>query len=328
MSVIREFEFAIVGAGALGSILAAHLTRAGHSVAVLARGQRGDRVQREGLRITGLINLSTPIHVLRDPQQLRSADTLIIATKTPGTDETLASLSHVDIATAFSIQNGTAKNEQLAATFGPDKVLGALANTSGELLSTGEVIFTRNVNILLGELPGELSTRAQAVATAIDKAGVRATAVPDIVSLEWSKFVVWVGLVVLSVTVRSVSWRYLSDKDSALVLVRLTREMGRLADALGIKLTDESVLPVATLCHGSEEDAAKLIMEAGSEYKQRAPEHRMSSLQDLNAGRPMEIHETLGYALQKARQHDVSMPLLDGFYRIISAAERVNLGGG
>jgi 2-dehydropantoate 2-reductase len=49
----------------------------------------------------------------------------------------------------------------------------------------------------------------------------------------------------------------------------------------------------------------------------------MSSLQDLNAGRPLEIHETLGSALRKAAEHGVSMPLLDGFYRVISAAERI-----
>jgi len=39
----------------------------------------------------------------------------------------------------------------------------------------------------------------------------------------------------------------------------------------------------------------------------------MSSLQDLLAGRPLEVHETLGYALQKGAEHGIEMPLLDGF---------------
>jgi 2-dehydropantoate 2-reductase len=324
----REYEFAIVGAGALGSILGAHLARAGRSVALLARGQRADRIEREGLRITGLLELSTPVRVLRDPAELRSADTLVVATKTPGTEGALAKLRHVDVGAAFSIQNGPVKNELLAAAFGPDRVLGSLADTSGEMLSSGEVVFTRNVNILLGELSGEVSARAQEIAATIDSSGVRATAVADIVSLEWSKFVTWVGLVVLSLSVRSVSWRYLVDPASAVVLVRLTREMGRLADALGIKLTDRGTLPAATLCRGSEEDAVALVTKAGREFKERAPEHRMSSLQDLNAGRPLEIHETLGYALQKAAGRGVSMPLLDAFYGVIATAERVRLGAG
>jgi 2-dehydropantoate 2-reductase len=49
----------------------------------------------------------------------------------------------------------------------------------------------------------------------------------------------------------------------------------------------------------------------------------MSSLQDINAGRPLELHETLGYALRKAGEQAISMPLLDGFYRVIAAAERL-----
>jgi 2-dehydropantoate 2-reductase len=319
----REYEFVIVGAGALGSILAAHLARAGRSVAVLARGQRADRVAREGLRIAGLAEFSTPVSVLRDPAELHRTRTLIMATKTPGTAEALAKLRHVDIRAAFSIQNGTAKNELLAEAFGAERVLGSLANTSGEMLSSGEVVFTRNVNILLGELSGAASARAKEIAAAIDSSGVRATAVADIVSLEWSKFATWVGMLVLSVTVRSVTWRYLADPASATVLVRLTREMGRLAEALGIALTDQAMLPAASLCRGSEESAVALLIKSGVDLQERAPEHRMSSLQDVDAGRPLEIHETLGYALQKASCLGLTLPLLDAFYRVISTAERV-----
>jgi ketopantoate reductase len=64
-------------------------------------------------------------------------------------------------------------------------------------------------------------------------------------------------------------------------------------------------------------------VEAGRVFEKRAPEHRMSALQDVNAGRPLEVHETLGYALQKAAERGIAMPLLDGFYRVISTAERI-----
>src|SRR5882762_1886274 len=322
----RQYAVAVFGAGAIGSIIGAHLARAGHSVAMLARGRRAQHVAAQGLAICGLAGFSTLVPVLRDPAQLRSADVLIVATKTPGTAEALVNLRHVDIGLAFSIQNGPLKNELLSATFGADRVLGSLADTSGEMLADGRVLFTRNVNILLGELPGGESSRAREVAATIDSSGVRATAVPDILSLEWSKFVTWVGMFALSVITRAVTWRYLIDPDAALVLVRLTREMGRLAQALGIELTDNANLPAASLCRGTEESAVQMIMEAGRVFEKRAPEHRMSALQDVNAGRPLEVHETLGYALQKAAERGISMPLLDGFYRVVSAAERIRQG--
>lgn len=319
----REFEFAVLGAGALGSIVGAHLARAGHSVAMLARGRRAQHIQEHGLVITGLAELSQQVPVLTDPAQLHSADVLIVATKTPGTADALARLRHVDLGLAFSIQNGTLKNELLAEVFGAERVLGSLADTSGEMLTDGRVLFTRNVNILVGELPHGESARARDLATTVSSSGVRATAIPDILSVEWSKFATWVGMVSLSVLTRATTWRYMTDPDAALVLVRMTREMARLADALGVELNDRANLPAASLCRGSEASAVQRILEAGRDFKTRAPEHRMSSLQDVLAGRPLEIHETLGYALRLAGEHGMAMPLLDGFYRVIAAAERI-----
>jgi ketopantoate reductase len=99
--------------------------------------------------------------------------------------------------------------------------------------------------------------------------------------------------------------------------------MGQLVRAQRIDLTDESVLPVAALCEGSEEQAVETLMALGGQYKLKAPRHRMSTLQDLEAGRPLEIHETLGFALRKAGQYGISMPLVDNFYQLISAIDRI-----
>ena len=318
-----DFEFAVLGAGALGSILGAHLARAGHSVAMLARGRRADHIRVAGLQITGLAEMVAPVTVITDPAQLRSAGTLIVAMKTPGTDAALERLRHVDLDIALSIQNGPIKDDLLAQVFGAARVLGALANTSGELLATGEVLFTRNVNILLGELGSDLSARAQQVARTIDAAGVRATAVANIRSLEWSKFAAWVGMMVLSVTTRAATWRYLSDPGSARVLVRLVREIGALMQALKIDLTDETVLPVATICRSSEAEAVATLTQVGREFELTAPGHRMSSLQDFEAGRSLEIHETLGYALREAVRCGVAMPQIDSFYHLVAALDRM-----
>jgi 2-dehydropantoate 2-reductase len=202
-------------------------------------------------------------------------------------------------------------------------VLGALADTSGELLPDGAVLFTRNVNLFMGELSGEASERAAQIAGRIDAAGVRSKAVAEIESLEWSKFAAWVGLMALSVTTRALTWRYLTDPGSARVLVRLVREIGLLMQAMRIALTDNAVLPVKSLCEGTQDGAVATVVRAGREFQTRAPEHRMSSLQDLQAGRPLEIHETLGYALQKGAQYSVQMPLVEAFYEVGAALDRL-----
>ncbi len=107
------------------------------------------------------------------------------------------------------------KNDLLAAAFGWDRVLGALANMSGEVLPSGEVLFTRNVNVLIGDLAGGVSNATQKIAQTIDASGVRATAVPDISSQEWSKFAGWVGLVGVSITAARSTWKFLIDRGGA-----------------------------------------------------------------------------------------------------------------
>ena len=163
-----DTDYVIVGAGAIGSIIAAHLTRAGHRVAVLARGSRARQLQKDGLRIEGLTELSIPVTVSENPRELAHARTLIIATKTPGTEDTLRTLGHLDVNTVFSIQNGVQKNDLLAATFGRERTLGSLADTSGEMRADGSVLFTRNVNLMIGELAGGMSARSQQIARDLD----------------------------------------------------------------------------------------------------------------------------------------------------------------
>jgi 2-dehydropantoate 2-reductase len=319
---MAEFDFAILGAGAMGSILGAHLIRAGHRVVMLARGARAGQLEAQGLRIQGLEQFATPATTLRDPAALRGAGALIVATKTPGTAAALETLRHAQFEVVASIQNGPLKNELLAAAFGPERVLGALANTSGELLPDGAVLFTRNVNIMIGELNGADSARARALAHAIDASGVRAAATTEIVTLEWSKFCGWVGLMALSVTTRAETWKFLGDPDAARLLARLVREMGRLAAALGIALSDRALLPTASLCSGSEDQAVAALMPLGAEYRRNVPQHRMSTLQDLLAGRPLEVHETIGYAYARAVGLGLDLPMLECFTRLTLGIDR------
>ena len=52
-----------------------------------------------------------------------------------------------------------------------------------------------------------------------------------------------------------------------------------------------------------------------------APQHRMSALQDLLAGRPLEVNETLGYALARARELKLDVPMLECFTALITAID-------
>ena len=308
----------------MGSILGAHLARAGHSVALLARGRRAEQARSEGLRVSGLAQFSAPVQVIDDPAQVRETQVLIVATKAIGTAQSLKPLAGAKIGYAFSIQNGVLKNELLQAAFGADHVLGALANMSGELKSSGEVLFTRNVSLQIGALQGGVPEAVRTLAETIDSSGVRSAAVPNIAAQEWSKFAAWVGMAGVAITTRAVTWKYLVDPDAALVLVRLVREMRELAARAGVSFTDDVVFPVATLCTGTEEAAVRLLNGIGAGFRDHSPEHRLSAHQDIDAGRPLEVEETLGHAARTALREGLSLPLLDAVYRIAAAIDRTS----
>jgi 2-dehydropantoate 2-reductase len=313
-------RFAILGAGALGSILGAHLSRAGHEVAMIARGDRARVLQRQGLVLNGLSDIKARTVVYDDPRKLRETDVLIVATKAIDTAQSIQPLEHLKLEMALSVQNGVLKDELLARIWGFSRVLGAMADFSGELLANGEVKFTRNVALHVGEEKGGISPRAENLARIIDAAGVRCVAAPDIRTREWSKFVGWIASFPLAVLTRQITWKYMMDERSASIIVRIVREAAALAAALKIELVDMSPLPVPSIVRAKEPEAIAIIKSIGQTFLEKSPEHRMSAQQDVLRGSRLEHEETLGFALQKAREVGVAMPTLDTCYRIISVA--------
>jgi 2-dehydropantoate 2-reductase len=315
-------KFTILGAGALGSILGAHLSRAGHDVTMIARGARAERIRERGLEVKGLADFTARCNVATEPAQLQPMEVLILAVKTYATESALAPLAGKSVGTVFSLQNGVAKDEHLARAFGAEKVLGAMADFSGELLASGEAAFTRNVNLFLGEPGGGDSARAREIAGAIESSGVPTKAVANIETIEWSKFVGWTGLMAMAVLSRLETGEFLVDPGTALVFARLVRETGELANALGIPIIDNSPVPVATICGLPEAGAVRAVQELGRDFLAKAPHHRMSSLQDLENGRRLEVEETLGFALRKAKERNLDLRALETCYSIVSGLDR------
>jgi 2-dehydropantoate 2-reductase len=319
---MSKVQFAILGAGAMGAIVGAHLARAGHSVAMLVRERRAKQIAADGLRITGIADFSLPVAAITRPADLKSADVFIVTTKAIDTAESLAPYRHAAIGTAFSLQNGVMKNELLGAAFPGTQILGALANFSGEMRPSGEVIFTRNVNLTLGDLDGRIGPQSLDIAKTIDASGLHSTAVANILGYEWAKFAAWVALAAMAVTTRSVTWKYMLDPGTALLVVRLIREVGVLANACDIEFTDESMFPVATMCRGTETAAVDIVLGYGAEFQKNSPSHRLSTLQDLEAHRPLELDETFGFTMRRAAELNLRLPLLESFYAVARVIDR------
>jgi 2-dehydropantoate 2-reductase len=315
-------KIVILGAGALGSIIGAHLARAGEEVTIIARGERATYLQQHGITLSGLADFTVPVAVTTEPRTVREADVLVVAVKTYDTESALASVSHLEVGSVLSIQNGVLKDEQLAHVFGRDKPLGAAAVLSGGVTPAGPVRFTVNEYLALGELPSGLSPRVQTLVAALVNSGIRAEAVPQIQSVEWSKYALFIGWMAPAVLTRLETYKFQSHPETAAVVARLMRETGLLAAKLGIPLEDRDPLPVRTLCSVPLGEAIATIRRFGTVMEARAPAHKLSTLQDLERGRRLEVEETLGYAVRKGEELGIPLPTMDTCSRLIAGINR------
>src|SRR4029434_9665486 len=226
----------ILGAGALGTILGAHLARAGAEVTLIARGNRAAYLQEHGATITGLVDFTVPVRVVTDPSQVHAAEVLLVTVKPYDMPSALQSVKHLDVASVASIQNGVLKNEQLAQTFGWEKVLGAMVFTGADVLPTGTVRFTLNQGVYLGELPAGTSARAQTLRDTLERSGIVAHVTSSIQSLEWSKYVSWVCGMAPAVLTRLETYKLLQDAQIATIVAAILQEMTQLATARAIVL--------------------------------------------------------------------------------------------
>ena len=308
----------ILGAGALGTVLGVHLARAGEDVTLITRGQRASYLQAHGATITGLVDFTVPVTVVTDSQQVQDADVLMVTVKTYDMASALVSVKHLDVGSVLSLQNGVLKDEQLAAIFGWDKVLGAMAAFSAEVLPTGTVQFTINQGFFLGELPEGLSDRVQTLATMLERAGIVAKVTPSIQSLEWSKYVILVSGMALAVLTRLETYRFLQDPQTASVMASILHEMAHIATTQGIALEDTGFFQVKTLSQLSLADTVAHLRHQGEQWALQAPTHKLSALQDLERGKRLEVEETLGYAVQQCAALGLSTPTLEVCYKLIA----------
>lgn len=311
-------KMVILGAGALGTVLGAHLAKAGEEVTLIARGKRAAFLQEHGATITGLVDFTVPVTVVIDPHQVRTADVLIVTVKTYDMEAALATVTHLQVDSVASIQNGVLKNEQLAAVFGGDKVLGAMAAFSAEALPTGTVRFTVNQGFYLGELPTGTSSRVHTLVTTLERAGIVAQVTSTIQSFEWSKYVAFVCLMAPAVLTRLTTSTILQNPLTASVMAAIVHEMTQIAQALGITFEDITLFPTKTLSQLSLDNAVACLGQLGQQFATRAPRHKISTLQDVEQGKHLEVEETLGYLIRQGAALGVPTPTMSLCYKLIA----------
>ena len=320
----------IFGAGAIGGFIAGYLARSGADVSVVARGAHLQAIREHGLTVEATDETFTvKVTASDNPADLGVQDGVLVAVKAPALPivaPMMAPLLAEDTPVAF-LTNGVPwwyfhghggamdgkrlplldPGDGIWNAIGPRRTVGGIAWPASSVPFPGviRVMNPKSRGTVLGAPDGRTTPGITALAAAFEAAGLPVVVETKIRDRIWEKlaFNLSAGpMCVLTETpVRA------THEEAALIAVsrRVLAEAAALIDALGCAATLD----------------VERIVEINTNLG-----HRPSILQDLMAGRPMEVDALYNVPLQLAQMTGVSMPTLEMLVALIRTKVKGRLG--
>lgn len=285
-------KICIFGAGAIGGYLGAKLAQTDAEVSLVARGPHLEAMQKGGLRlIEDGTESRVPVVATDDPAALGPQDYVVITLKAhsvPPVVDRLQPLLGPGTTVVWGVNGlpwwyfhrlgGPLEGTRLDSVdpggvlwdgLGPERMLGCVVYPAAEVAEPGVVRHIEGNRFSLGEPDGSRSERALALSSAFSAAGLRAPVRPRLRDEIWVKL--WGNLSFNPISALTLATLDVlcTDPGTREVARRMMLEAQAIGEALGVKFP----IDVERRIDGGAAVGA----------------HRTSMLQDLEAGRPMEI---------------------------------------
>lgn len=319
-------DIAIVGAGAIGCRIAAHLAQRGvattlfdtwpeHVAALdqhglLLENADGSR-ERFSVRARGFEN--PPAHRF---------DLVMLATRSDGTEAALPLVQRLlkDDGCVLSCQNGL-NEDAIAAVVGADRTLGCSLVFGAKLVAPGHVQELAGPDVLrTGELVGGESERLARIVDLLGACGT-STATPNLLGYRWMKLVLnGTGNTLLLLT--GLDARALhAREDARRAIIGLAREI--LGTAMAAGVAPEPVLEVEAQEWVSAQALDSTRLHAALEAHGNMLGHRrLSMVADFAARGRTEVDHINGYVVRKAQSLGRTAPLNECIWRMVREMEK------
>jgi 2-dehydropantoate 2-reductase len=311
-------RIAIVGAGAVGGYVGAHMARAGEEVTFLDPWpEHVEEMRARGLRVTharDVPEFSVPVRALHitDAQRLakeKPIDIAFVCVKSYDTAWASTLIGQYLAADGYVVSLQNCMNEEtIARVVGWGKTLGCIASSITVNLpapghihrgagkrGAGHTVFRA------GEVHGRITQRAQEVCRLVGTAD-SAKVTQNLWGERWSKLVVNVMGNGLSACTGLSGWQMLENEPVRRFSTRLGGEAIRVGQALGYQLEEIMHLTAETIARAGEGDAAAMQTfeeQRFKDAKNTAAEQRPSMGQDVLKGRRTEIEFLNGFVVRE-----------------------------
>lgn len=315
-------KICVVGAGAIGGYLAAKLARSGHDVSVVIRGPNLQAVRENGLKLIMADGAEEVAQVRATAriEELGPQDIVILGMKAhqvPAVAKEIGSLLHDDtvIVTAqngvpwwYFLKGGGPYEGRRVEAVDPggavsshidaDRVIGAVVYPACEMQAPGVVQHIEGNRFTLGELDGADTSRVRMVADTFRKAGFKSPVTSDIRAEIWLKL--W-GNVTFN-PISALTHATLVDICEFPLTQALAIQMMSEARAIGEKLG----VPF------------KVSLEQRLAGAAAVGKHKTSMLQDVEAGRQIELNALVAAVVELGAIADVPVPAISNVHALAS----------
>jgi len=304
-------KIGIYGAGAVGGLMAGWLARAGHEVSVVARGAQLTAIRDKGLRVRADGQESAvAVRADSDPAKLGPQDAVVVAVKGQSLSGVARGIGPLlgpatSIVTAMNgvpwwffdrlqFGDGRLRLESLdpggviSRAIPTERIVGCVIHLAASTPEPGLISHNMGRRLILGEPGGKNTDRTKSIAAALTQAGFECVSSPFIEKDFWVKLLGNVSFNPVSALTLATAERLIADAEVKAYMVAIMREVLAIGRAVGV---DADIDP-----------------EARIDMARHLGKFKTSMLQDLEAGKALEIDGLLAGTLEVARKAGVPAP--------------------
>lgn len=313
---------AIVGAGAIGGLLGAHLTQSGQDTVLIARGPHLAAMKTQGLKIRkhGTEFVVHP-RCTDEMAAIGDAETVFITLKAHALPPVARSIGAAlnSKATVVGAINGIPwwyfpdrhlelvdPGGVIARSIPYERVVGCVVYPAATIVAPGVIEHEEGDRFSIGEPDGSKSERVQTIAGILTSAGFKAPVQTRLRNEIWLKLIGNATLNPVSAITRATMAQMLESEQNRQLIRTLMEEVATVARALQVEI------PVS--------------IDKRMEGAAAVGDHKTSMLQDLEAGKTLELDALLGAVIELADSEEVAVPSLRTLYGLTKIAEVVALG--
>ncbi len=316
----------IAGAGAIGGYIGACLARVNEDVTLFARGPHLRAMQQNGLRVVSATEeFVVRPRIVGNLAEAGPMDVIFLGVKAHSLTQLAPQITPLvsEATTVVSAQNGLPwwyfqlgageltgtrlesvdPGGVIGQAIDPRRVVGSIVYLSTEIPEPGVIRLIQGTRITLGEQDGTRSDRIRQISEALIKAGIKAPLTTRLRSEIWVKLLGNVAFNPISALTRATLGEMARDPEVSRLVRHIMSEVAGVANKLGMEL--------AVSIEQRIEGAAKI------------GEHKTSMLQDLEAGRPMELEAIVGAVLEIGEKLGLAMPYTRTVYACTKLLEKM-----